>query len=260
MWGRAWLRQFIQDSGYGLRAMRRSPGFAAVAVFTLALGIDANTAIFSVVNAVLLRPLPYREPARLVTVLHEGWKPVAPTIFLDWREQSRSFEAIAAAQLWSLNVRGRDRPEQLTVLQTGAEMLQVLGVDAALGRTYAAGEDRPGHERVVVLGHRLWQRRFGGDRNAVGQQVLLDGEPYTVIGVMTPDFQFAPFRATHATGGGRDYGKQQRDGCGSQRVGRRHSLEQARQQSRHPTLPPRPTSRRRSGAPVRAPPAVPGTG
>jgi predicted permease len=198
MWGRAWLRQLTQDLRYGLRTMRRAPGFTAVAVLTLALGIGANTAIFSVVNAVLLRPLPYHDPARLVTVLHDGWKPVAPANFLDWREQSRSFESIAAAQSWNLTMTGRDRPEQLNVLQTSAEMFHVLGVDAALGRTYGAGEDRPGHERVVVFSHRLWQRRFGGDPDVIGREVMLDGEPYTVVGVMPPDFQFAPFWATHA--------------------------------------------------------------
>jgi putative ABC transport system permease protein len=198
MWGWAWLRQFVQDLKYGLRMMRREPGFASIAVLTLALGIGANTAIFSVVNAVLLRPLPYRDPARLVTVLHDGWKPVAPANFLDWREQSQSFESIAAAQSWNLTLTGLDRPEQLNVLQTSVEMFHLLGVDAALGRTYGAGEDQPGREHVVVLSHGLWQRRFGGDRSVVGRQVTLDGEPYTVVGVMPPDFQFAPFWATHA--------------------------------------------------------------
>jgi putative ABC transport system permease protein len=198
MWGWAWLRQLTQDCKYGLRTMRRAPGFTAVVILTLALGIGANTAIFSIVNAVLLRPLSYRDPARLVTVLHDGWKPVAPANFLDWREQSRSFESVAAAQVWNLTMTGQDRPEQLNVLQTSAEIFHVLGVDAALGRTYSAGEDRPGREHVVVLSHRLWQRRFGGDRRVVGREVTLDGEPYTVIGVMPPDFQFAPFWATHA--------------------------------------------------------------
>ncbi len=198
MWGWVRLRQFGQDLRYGLRMMRRSPGFAAVAVLTLALGIGANTAIFSVINAVLLRPLPYRDPARLVTVLHDGWKPVAPANFLDWREQSGAFESMAAAQLWSLTMTGRDRPEQLEVLQTSAEIFHVLGVDAALGRTFAAGEDQPGREHVVVLSHGFWQRRFGGVADVVGQQVTLDGEPYTVVGVMPPEFQFAPFWATHA--------------------------------------------------------------
>ena len=192
------VETLLQDVKFGARTLLKNRGFTFVAVLTLAVGIGANTAIFSVVNAVLLRPLPYRDPARLVTVLHDGWKPVSPANFLDWREQSRSFESVAAAQSWSLTMTGRERPEQLNVLQTSAEMFQVLGVDAALGRTYAAGEDQPGREQVVVLGHRLWQRSFGGDRNVVGQQVMLDGASYTVIGVMPPDFQFAPFWATHA--------------------------------------------------------------
>src|SRR5215207_1806212 len=192
------VETLLQDVKFGARTLLKNRGFTLVAVLTLAVGIGANTAIFSVVNAVLLRPLPYRDPARLVTVLHDGWKPVAPANFLDWREQGRSFESIAAAQSWSLTMTGRDRPEQLNVLQTSAEMFHVLGVDAALGRAYAAGEDQPGRGRVVVLSHRLWVRRFGGDRNVVGQQVTLDGESYTVVGVMPPDFQFAPFWATHA--------------------------------------------------------------
>ena len=198
MWGWVWLRQLGQDLRYGLRTMRREPGFAAVAILTLALGIGANTAIFSVVNAVLLRPLPYRDPARLVTLLHDGWKPVAPANFLDWREQSSSFESVAAAQLWGLTLTGLDRPEQIELLQTSPEMFQLLGVDAALGRTYGAGEDQPGRDHVVVLSHGFWQRRFGGARDVVGRQVTLDGEPYTVVGVMPPEFQFAPFWATRA--------------------------------------------------------------
>ncbi|HJQ31314.1 MAG TPA: ABC transporter permease [Pyrinomonadaceae bacterium] len=192
------LETLRQDVRFGVRTMRKNRGFTAVAVLTLALGIGANTAIFSVVNAVLLRPLPYRDPARLVTVLHDGWAPVAPANFLDWREQSHSFESMAAAQSWSLTMTGRDQPEQLNVLQTSAEMFHVLGVEAALGRTYVAGEDQPGREHVVVISHGFWQRRFGGDRGVVGRQVALDGETYTVIGVMPPDFQFAPFWATHA--------------------------------------------------------------
>jgi putative ABC transport system permease protein len=196
--GGGFVEVLLKDVKFGARTLLKSPGFTLVAVLTLAIGIGANTAIFSVVNAVLLRPLPYRDPARLVTVLHDGWKPVAPANFLDWREQSRSFESIAAAQLWSLSMTGRERPEQLSVLQTSAELFQLLGVDASLGRTYAAGEDQPGREHVVVLSHRLWLRSFGGERTVVGRQVTLDGEPYTVVGVMPPDFQFAPFWATHA--------------------------------------------------------------
>jgi putative ABC transport system permease protein len=192
------LEVLLKDVRFGARTLLKSRGFTLVAVMTLAIGIGANTAIFSVVNAVLLRPLPYRDPARLVTVLHDGGSPVAPANFLDWREQGRSFESIAAAQSWNVTMTGQDRPEQLNVLQTSAEMFRVLGVDAQLGRTYASGEDQPGREHVVVISHGLWQRRFGGERSVVGREVMFDGEPYTIVGVMPPDFQFAPFWATHA--------------------------------------------------------------
>jgi putative ABC transport system permease protein len=188
----------LQDMRYGFRMLLKRPVFTLVVVLTLALGIGANTAIFSVVNAVLLRPLPYKDPAQIVTVLHEGWKPVAPANFFDWREQSHSFDAMAAAQMWSPNLTGGDRPENLHALQMTAEMFRLLGINPLLGRTFNAGEDRAGNEHVVVLSQRLWQRRFGSDAKIVGQQITLDGESYTVIGIMPQDFQFAPFWATQA--------------------------------------------------------------
>ncbi|HTG14528.1 MAG TPA: ABC transporter permease, partial [Blastocatellia bacterium] len=192
------MQTLLQDLRYGLRMLLNKPGFAAVAVITLALGIGANTAIFSVVNAVLLSSLPYNDPARLVTVLHDDSKPVAPANFFDWRDQNQVFESIAAAQYWTPNLTGRDRPEHLDALQLTADMFHLLGVNPSLGRTFIAGEDQPGNEHVVILGHRLWERRFGGDAAVVGQQITLDGESYTVIGVMPPNFQFAPFWATRA--------------------------------------------------------------
>jgi predicted permease len=192
------MQTLIQDLLYGLRMLLNKPGFGAVAVITLALGIGANTAIFSVVNAVLLSSLPYKDPSRLVTVLHDESKPVAPANFFDWRDQNQVFESMAAAQYWTPNLTGVDRPEHLDALQLTAHMFHLLGVNPALGRTFIAGEDQPGNEHVVVLGHRLWQRQFGGDAGVVGQQITLDGEGYTVIGVMPPNFQFAPFWATRA--------------------------------------------------------------
>jgi putative ABC transport system permease protein len=172
--------------------------FTFVAVLALGLGIGANTAIFSVINAVVLRPLPYAQPEQLVTVLHEGSKPVAPANYLDLAAQNQSFTAIAAAQWWEPNLTGREQPEHLRGLQLTAQMFQVLGVNPILGRTFNADEDQPGREHVVVLSHRLWQRRFGGDAGVVGQQVTFDGESYTIIGVMPAEFQFAPFWATRA--------------------------------------------------------------
>ena len=188
----------ITDLRYALRMMSKHRLFTGVALLALGLGIGANTAIFSVINAVVLRPLPYHDPEQLVTVLHDGAKPVAPANYFDLAQQSQSFESIAAAQWWEPNLTGRDEPEHLRGLQLTARMFQVLGVNAALGRTFNADEDQPGRERVVVLGNRLWQRRFAGDPQVVGRQITLDGESYTIIGVMPPEFQFAPFWATNA--------------------------------------------------------------
>src|SRR5580704_6943615 len=140
------------DLRYGARALLRTPGFTLLAIVTLALGIGANTAIFSVVNAVLLNPLAYRDPGRLVTLLHDGSDPVAPANYLDWREQSGSFEAMAAADYLSPNLTGGDAPEHLTGLEVTGNIFPLLGVAPALGRTFLAGEDRKGAEHEVVLG------------------------------------------------------------------------------------------------------------
>ena len=178
--------------------MSKHRSFTVIAVLALGLGIGANTAIFSVINAVLLRPLPYRDPGKLVTVLHDGSNPVAPANFLDLAKQSQSFSSMAAAQWWEPNLTGRDQPEHLHGLQLTAEMFKLLGVNAKLGRTFETGEDKTGSDHVVVLSDRLWQRRFGGDQTVIGQQLTFDGESYTVIGVMPAEFQFAPFWATRA--------------------------------------------------------------
>jgi putative ABC transport system permease protein len=197
-WGWRGPEHFAQDLRYGARALLRSPGFTAVAVIALALGIGANTAIFSVVNAVLLRPLAYKDSERLVTLLHDGDNPVAVANYLDWREQSRSFEAMAAAEYWSPNLTGSDPPEHLTGLLTTQNLLPMLGVDPLLGRLFLPGEDQPGSEHEVILSHRLWQRRFSGDPQVLGKPITLNGEAYYVVGVMPPEFKFAPFWATHA--------------------------------------------------------------
>ncbi len=192
------MDNFLKDLKYAFRMMLKHRSFTFIAVLAVALGIGANTAIFSVVNGVLLRPLPYHAPEQLVTVLHNGSSPVAPANFFDLRQQSESFESIAAAQWWEPNLTGRDQPEHLRGLQLSADMFHLLGVNPALGRAFIAGEDQPGNDHVVVLTNRLWQRRFGGDKNIIGQQLTLDGGSYTVIGVMPPEFEFAPFWATHS--------------------------------------------------------------
>jgi putative ABC transport system permease protein len=193
-----WIEQRFQDLGYGARSLRRTPGFTALAAVTLALGIGASTAIFSVVNAVLLRPLPYQDPDRLVTLLHGGSSPVAVANYIDWRDQSRSFEAMAAADYWTPNLTGGDSPEHLWGLQVTQNLMPMLGVQPLLGRLFHPGEDQPGSEHEVILSHRLWQRRFNSDASVLGRPITLNGEAYTVVGVMPPEFQFAPFWATHA--------------------------------------------------------------
>jgi putative ABC transport system permease protein len=198
VWGWRWLEHFVQDLRYGARSLLRTPGFTAVAVIALALGIGANTAIFSVVNAVLLRPLAYKDADRLFTILHDGSDPVAVANYLDWRDQSRSFEAMGAAEYWSPNLSDTDSPEHLVGLRVTQSLLPMLGIGPLLGRVFVPGEDRKGAEHEVVLSYRLWQRRFSGDRNVLGKLMTLDGEGYTVVGVMPQEFKFAPFWATRA--------------------------------------------------------------
>ena len=197
-WGWGAFERFLQDVRYGLRLLRRSPGFAAIAVATLAIGIGASTAILSVVDAILLRPLAYADPDRLVVLLHKGYNPVAPANFLDWKARNRSFESMAAAESWSANLAAAGPPEKVWAIRVTAEMLPMLGVAPALGRFFDASESVAGRDHVVVLSQGLWRRRFGADPGAVGRTIPLNGEPYTVIGVMPAGFAFAPFWATDA--------------------------------------------------------------
>ncbi len=184
-----------QDLRYGLRMLAKNPGFTTIAVIALALGIGANSAIFSVVNTVLLRPLPYKSPERLVMVweeaAHLGFpkNTPSPANFLDWRSQNTVFEAMAAMVERSFNLTGVGEPERFDGRRVSANLFGLLGVDAQLGRTFRPEEDQPG-SRVVILSHGLWQRRFGADPRVIGQSLSLNGESYTVVGVMPPSFQF----------------------------------------------------------------------
>ena len=193
-----WIEQRFKDVRYGGRNLLRTPGFTAIAVITLALGIGANTAVFSVVNAVLLRPLAYTDPDRLVTLLHDGTNPVAVANYIDWRDQSRTFAAMGAAEYWTPNLTGADSPEHLSGLHVTQSLLPMLGIQPLLGRLFVSGEDRKGAEHEVVLSYSLWQRRFNRDRNVLGKAITLGGEGYTVVGVMPAAFKFAPFWATRA--------------------------------------------------------------
>ncbi len=180
------------DLLYGLRAMARNPAVTAVALLTLALGIGANTAMFSVINAVLLRPLPFRDPGRLMWIWagNTTFKiPQAMTFysrFAEWRDDSHSFESMAAYSPFSANLTSGAEPERVRGLRVDAAYFHTLGIAPALGRTFTADEDRPGAGHSVVLSYAMWQRRFGGERGVLGQKIVLDGDAYTVIGVLVP--------------------------------------------------------------------------
>ncbi len=189
-----------QDARFGLRTMARTPVATAVAVITLALGIGANTAIFSVVSGILLEPLPYAEPGELVVgvaVENAGFTYAnSPANFLDWREQSTRVEQLTAARMWSPTLTGQETPYAFRGLLASAGMFDLIGARAALGRTFNEQEHGvAGEHRVAVLSHGAWQRLFAGDHGVLGQSIRLDGEAHTVLGVMPAGFEFPPFWA-----------------------------------------------------------------
>ena len=177
-----------RDVRYAVRVLRQRPGFTLAAVLVLALGIGANTAIFSVVNAVLLRPLPFPEADRLTFVWHvppadsfPGMTrfSVSPANFLDWERQNRTFERMAITEFRSFNISGGAEPETLRASGVSPHFFQVFGVPPMLGRPLRPDEETPGRNKVVVLSERLWTRRFGADRTIVGRKISLNGEPFT---------------------------------------------------------------------------------
>jgi predicted permease len=215
MRGIRFIETLFQDLRYGLRVLGKNPGITFVAVLTLALGIGANTAIFSVVNAVLLRPLPYRDPDRLVLVTYYrgitneqtwgtdflAWRDQGTTFtsgadFLAWRDQAKAFEQIAAS--WTgagsyrrtIDLTGNREPERLAAGYVSADLFATLGIAPALGRPFTPAEDRMGGEPVVILSDSLWRRRFGGDPQVIGRALVLGGQSRTVVGVMPPGFHF----------------------------------------------------------------------
>ncbi len=190
------MQSFIQDLRYGARTLMKKPGFTLIAVITLALGIGANTAIFSVVNAVLLRPLPYPEPERLMTVsstdLTRGNADFGINLpdFREWRASNRSFEAIAAFSADNYNISGNEEPERVVGAVASADFFKAMGVSPAEGRAFLREEEQYGKHRVVVLSDGLWSHRFGARARLDGQTIKLNGEVFTVIGVMPRGFQF----------------------------------------------------------------------
>jgi putative ABC transport system permease protein len=203
------MQTLLQDLRYAFRLLAKSPGFTAIAVLTLALGIGANTAIFSVVNAVLLRPLAFRDPSRLVIVAEKSPFPTISTSyqnFVDWRDQSRSFESMEATRGTGLSLTGAGEPELLLARMATAGLFPLLGVEAHVGRTFLPEEDRVGGTPVALLSYGLWQRRFGGSREIIGKPITLGSQPYTVVGVLPAGFQilqpadvFVPFKPWAAT-------------------------------------------------------------
>jgi putative ABC transport system permease protein len=189
------MNSLLQDLRYGARMLLKKPGFTLIAVLTLALGIGANTAIFSVVNAVLLQPLPYKDPDRLV-MIRESRLPqfpefsVSPGNFLDWKKQNTVFERLAAFNSSTFTLFGTDYPEPIRGMQVSDEFFSMLGVQPLLGRDFSAEEYQQGRDGVVILSHGLWQRRFAGDSNVINRVLTLSGRSYTVIGVMPATFVF----------------------------------------------------------------------
>jgi putative ABC transport system permease protein len=196
------MMNWLQDVRYALRQLRKSPGFTAVAVVTLALGIGANTAIFSVVNGVLLRPLAFKDPGRLVRVWHVPPPKSFPGMTLfsvsaanyrDWESQNHVFDSMAIIAYHGFTMTGGDKPEQVAASAVSAGFFSTLGVSPMLGRVLSPDEDQVGHSHVVVLSHRMWQEHFGSNVDIVGHNINLDGEGYLVAGVMPPSFRFPDF-------------------------------------------------------------------
>jgi hypothetical protein len=195
-----WIDTLVRDVRYGLLLLRRDPGFAFVAISVMAIGIGANTAMFSLVDAVLLKPLPYPDPERIVRV----WEAPTPTSrngistlnFVDWKRLSTSFEALSATRGLNVALTGNGDPVRLAGMLVSADYFDVFGVKAALGRTFLPDEDQPGASNVVVLSHAAWQARFGGDRAILNHDVMLDASRTRSSGSCLPAASIAPSRAS----------------------------------------------------------------
>jgi putative ABC transport system permease protein len=193
MWGWTWAEALWQDLRYGLRMLCKNPGFTAVAVVTLALGIGANTAVFTVIEAVLLKPLPYPDPGRVVWVTEfmpqSGRDTVLTPEYAAWGKVQNIFDQFGAYEITrGINLTGGARPERIMAGHVTPSFFPALGVTPTLGRTFQPGEGRPGHDRVAVLSHNLWRGYFNADPNVLGKLLILDGVSYSVIGVMPPQF------------------------------------------------------------------------
>lgn len=182
------------DLRYGVRLLLATPRVTMAALLSLALGIGATAAIFTVVNAVILRPLPFNEPDRLVAVWETSSdndrRSVAPANFLDWRRDARAFTELAAYDRYGVSLTGRERPERLRSVSASGNMFSMLGVQALRGRAFTGAHDAPGAAPEAMLSHGAWQRLLGGDPRAVGARLVIDNQPRTLIGVLPPSFDF----------------------------------------------------------------------
>ncbi|HTT17467.1 MAG TPA: ABC transporter permease [Candidatus Sulfotelmatobacter sp.] len=190
----AWLETFVRGIRFGLRRLRKSPGFTAVTILTLAVGVGANVAVFSVVEGVLLKPLPYPKPEQLVGVwqgiLTQSRVPLGPSNYFVYREQSRAFQDVGLYEDDSVSVTGIGEPEQVRALDVTQGVLPILGIPPMFGRWFSQQEDSPGSPATVVLGYGFWQRKFGGDPDVIGRPITLDGKLSQIIGVMPKRFHF----------------------------------------------------------------------
>ena len=190
------MQKILRDLRYGVRTLRKSPGYSAVILLAMILGIGANTAIFSVINAILLRPLPYKDPDRLVLIrdnfvkqgLENVW--LSPAEYLDIKKQNQVFEDVAAFATTNYNLTENGEPERIEGLRVTASLFPLLGAAPMRGRVFSAEEDQPGNDNVVVISYGLWQRRFGSDPNVLNKTLQLSGKTYTIIGIASPDFRF----------------------------------------------------------------------
>jgi putative ABC transport system permease protein len=193
-WGWGWLEDALQDVRYGLRMLRKSPGFAAVAVVTLALGMGANTSIFSIINSVLLKPLAFPDSQRLVRLYTSNGprNGVGTTLpdFLDWRERNRSFQRLAASWENDANLLDDNGPEKVRDAITTADLFPVMGIQPILGRLFRPADDRLGYEHIVLLSYGFWQRRYGGDPAIVGKMISVDSASFTIAGVLPRGFHY----------------------------------------------------------------------
>jgi putative ABC transport system permease protein len=190
------METLLQDLQYGLRAMRKSPLFAVAAILILAFGCAVNTAIFSIVNAVVIQPLPFKDPDRLVALWEKKqggpeWFGVSPANYMDWKEQASIYQSMAAVRNWNVSYTSNDGGVPLLGIRSTADFFPMLGVEPSMGRLFTAQEDQPGSEHVVLLTYPFWKRAFAGDPQIVGKSIRLNREEYTVIGVLPASFQFA---------------------------------------------------------------------